>query len=128
MDRLQALTQGDQALGVKEVVGPPLMIAAPASAFASAALAQDASQPASRVAVDCRKHVALAVLEVFKPALQEAVELVTGRWSFASSCSPPRLSAAQLLSATKGQLPLRWGLSPNSWSTLVGALASAFAT
>jgi hypothetical protein len=28
-------------------------------------------------------------------------------WSFASSCSPPRLSAAQLL-------PLRSGLSPNS--------------
>jgi len=26
-------------------------------------------------------------------------------WQFASSCSPPRLSATQLLSATKGQLP-----------------------
>jgi hypothetical protein len=45
-------------------------------------------------------------------------------WLFASSCSPPRLSATQLLSATKGQLPLRSGLSPNSWSALVGALAT----
>ena len=44
-------------------------------------------------------------------------------WSFASSCSPPHLSATQLLSATKGQLPLRSGLSPNCWSALVGALA-----
>ena len=26
-------------------------------------------------------------------------------WLFASSCSPPRLSATQLLSATEGQLP-----------------------
>ena len=45
-------------------------------------------------------------------------------WLFASSCSPPRLSATQLLSATKGQLPLRSGLSPNCWSALVGALAA----
>jgi hypothetical protein len=30
--------------------------------------------------------------------------VLTG-WLFASSCSPPRLSATQLLSATKGQLP-----------------------
>jgi hypothetical protein len=88
MDRLQALTQGDQALGVKEVVGPTLMIAAPASAFASAALAQDASQPASRVAVDSRKHVALAVLEVFKPALQQAVELMTDRSHALPACAP----------------------------------------
>src|SRR5688572_12997302 len=88
MDRLQALTQGDQALGVKEVVGPPLMIAAAASAFASAALAQDASQPASGVAVDCRKHVALAVLEVFKPASQQAVELLTDRCHALPVCAP----------------------------------------
>jgi hypothetical protein len=45
-------------------------------------------------------------------------------WLFASSCSPPRLSATQLLSATKGQLPLRSGLSPICWSALVGALAT----
>jgi hypothetical protein len=32
-------------------------------------------------------------------------------------------TSAQLLSATKGQLPLRSGLSPNCWSALVGALA-----
>ena len=31
--------------------------------------------------------------------------LVFTGWLFASSCSPPRLSATQLLSATKGQLP-----------------------
>jgi hypothetical protein len=36
---------------------------------------------------------------------------------------PTRLSATQLLSATKAQLPLRSGLSPNCWSALVGALA-----
>ena len=44
-------------------------------------------------------------------------------WSFASGCSPPHLSATQLPSATKGQLPLRSGLSPDCWSALVGALA-----
>ena len=49
-------------------------------------------------------------------------------WLFASSCSPPRLSATQLLSATKGQLPLRSGLSPNCWSALVGALAAGVPT
>ena len=38
-------------------------------------------------------------------------------WLFASSCSPPRLSATQLLSATKGQLPLRSG-SLKSISTM----------
>jgi hypothetical protein len=47
-------------------------------------------------------------------------------WLFASSCSPPRLSATQLLSATKGQLPLRSGLSPNCWCALVGALGGGF--
>ena len=47
--------------------------------------------------------------------------VLTG-WLFASSCSPPRLSATQFLSATKGQLPLRSGLSPDCWSVLVGAL------
>ena len=49
--------------------------------------------------------------------------VLTG-WLFASSCSPPRLSATQFLSATKGQLPLRSGLSPDCWSVLVGALAA----
>ena len=49
--------------------------------------------------------------------------VLTG-WLFASSCSPPRLSATQFLSATKGQLPLRSGLSPDCWSVLVGALAT----
>jgi hypothetical protein len=53
-DRLSALTQGDQAFGVEEVIGPTLMIATPASTSTSTALAQDASQPASGVAVDCR--------------------------------------------------------------------------
>ena len=50
--------------------------------------------------------------------------VLTG-WLFASSCSPPRLSATQFLSATKGQLPLRSALSPNCWCLLVGALAAA---
>jgi len=67
-------------LGVEEVVGPTLMIATPASALTSTALAQDASQPASRIAVDCLEDVALAVLEVFKPALQQAVEVLTDRF------------------------------------------------
>ena len=49
--------------------------------------------------------------------------MLTG-WLFASSCSPPRLSATQFLSATKGQLPLRSGLSPNCCCVLVGALAA----
>ena len=33
-----------------------------------------------------------------------------------------RIEATQLLSATKGQLPLRSGLPPDCWSALVGAL------
>ena len=43
-------------------------------------------------------------------------------WSFASSCFPPRLSATQFLSAKKGQLPFRSGLSPDCCCVLVGAL------
>ena len=79
-DRPQALTQGDQALGVEEVIGPTLLIATPASASTSTALAQDASQPASGVTVNGREDVALAVLEVFKPAVQQAVEILTDRF------------------------------------------------
>jgi hypothetical protein len=41
-------------------------------------------------------------------------------WLFASSCSPPRLSATQLLSATKGQLPFGRDFHPTvgvrSWA------------
>ena len=50
--------------------------------------------------------------------------VLTG-WLFASSCSPPRLSATQFLSATKGQLPLRSALSPNCWCLLVGLAAAS---
>ena len=43
-------------------------------------------------------------------------------WSFASGCSPPRLSATQLPSATDSQCSVRWGLPPHCWCALSGAL------
>src|SRR5260370_7964036 len=42
-------------------------------------------------------------------------------WSFASGCSPPRLSATQLPSATDSQCSVRWGLPPHCWCALSGA-------
>jgi len=46
-------------------------------------------------------------------------------WSFASGCSPPRLSATQFPSATDSQCSVRWGLPPHCWCALSGALAQA---
>ena len=43
-------------------------------------------------------------------------------WSFASGCSPPRLSATQFPSATDSQCSVRWGLPPHCWCALSGAL------
>ena len=42
-------------------------------------------------------------------------------WSFASGCSPPRLSATQFPSATDSQCSVRWGLPPHCWCALSGA-------
>jgi len=42
-------------------------------------------------------------------------------WLFASGCSPPRLSATQLPSATDSQCSVRRGLSPRCWCALSGA-------
>ena len=42
-------------------------------------------------------------------------------WSFASGCSPPRLSTTQLPSATDSQCSVRWGLPPHCWCALSGA-------
>ena len=64
------MTQGEQAVGVEEGIGPVLMIAAPTAAVTAGALAQDAAQPAACVPVDSGKDIALAVLEVSEPALQ----------------------------------------------------------
>src|SRR5271165_2595434 len=46
-------------------------------------------------------------------------------WSFASGCSPPRLSATQFPSATDSQCSVRWGLPPHCWCALSGAVAYA---
>ena len=46
-------------------------------------------------------------------------------WSFASGCSPPRLSATQFPSATDSQCSVRWGLPPHCWCALSGALSKA---
>src|SRR6516162_10530829 len=43
-------------------------------------------------------------------------------WLFASGCSPPRLSATQLPSATDSQCSVRRGLAPRCWCALSGAL------
>src|SRR5258707_12921815 len=45
-------------------------------------------------------------------------------WSFASGCSPPRLSTTQLPSPTDSQCSARQGLSPRCWCALSGALGS----
>ena len=45
-------------------------------------------------------------------------------WLFASGCSPPRLSATQLPSATDSQCSVRRGLPPRCWCALSGALGS----
>ena len=42
-------------------------------------------------------------------------------WSFASGCSPPRLSTTQSPSATDSQCSVRRGLSPRCWCALSGA-------
>ena len=42
-------------------------------------------------------------------------------WLFASGCSPPRLSATQLPSATDSQCSVRRGLPPRCWCALSGA-------
>src|ERR1700751_620051 len=42
-------------------------------------------------------------------------------WLFASGCSPPRLSATQLPSATDSQCSVRRGLLPRCWCALSGA-------
>ena len=82
-----ALIQGDQALGAEERVGPASMIAATASALASVTLAQDASQPSTRVTVDCFEDIALAVLEIFNPAFQNSVELLAERFYALAACA-----------------------------------------
>ena len=41
--------------------------------------------------------------------------------SFASGCSPPRLTATQLPSATRGQTSSRRGLAPRRFENITGA-------
>jgi len=48
-------------------------------------------------------------------------------WLFASGCSPPRLSATQLPSATDSQCSVRRGLSPRCWCALSGARGALLA-
>src|ERR1700731_4423314 len=55
----------------------------------------------------------------------EFIILLIMDWSFASGCSPPRLSATQFPSATDSQCSVRWGLPPHCWCALSGALAEA---
>src|SRR6476661_989333 len=55
----------------------------------------------------------------------EFIILLIMDWSFASGCSPPRLSATQFPSATDSQCSVRWGLPPHCWCALSGALAQA---
>src|SRR6202030_2787869 len=55
----------------------------------------------------------------------EFIILLIMDWSFASSCSPPRLSATQFPSATDSQCSVRWGLPPHCWCALSGALSKA---
>src|ERR1700719_4753741 len=52
----------------------------------------------------------------------EFIILLIMDWSFASGCSPPRLSATQFPSATDSQCSVRWGLPPHCWCALSGAL------
>jgi hypothetical protein len=54
----------------------------------------------------------------------EFIILLIMDWSFASGCSPPRLSATQFPSATDSQCSVRWGLPPHCWCALSGALKS----
>jgi hypothetical protein len=49
-------------------------------------------------------------------------------WLFASGCSPPRLSATQLPSATDSQCSARRGLPPRRWCALSGARGALLAT
>src|SRR5271166_2240879 len=51
----------------------------------------------------------------------EFIIFLTMDWSFASGCSPPRLSTTQLPSATDSQCSVRRGLSPRCWCALSGA-------
>jgi len=51
----------------------------------------------------------------------EFIILLIMDWSFASGCSPPRLSATQFPSATDSQCSVRWGLPPHCWCALSGA-------
>jgi hypothetical protein len=55
----------------------------------------------------------------------EFIILLIMDWSFASGCSPPRLSATQFPSATDSQCSVRWGLPPHCWCALSGALSKA---
>ena len=55
----------------------------------------------------------------------EFIILLIMDWSFASGCSPPRLSATQFPSATDSQCSVRWGLPPHCWCALSGALSEA---
>ena len=73
---------------VEEGVGPTVMVATPAAAFATAPLAEDASEPSSGVPVDSLEDIALAVLEVFKPALQHSIEILTDRCKTAPLITP----------------------------------------
>ena len=58
----------------------------------------------------------------------EFIILLIMDWSFASGCSPPRLSATQFPSATDSQCSVRWGLPPHCWCALSGALSEASRT
>jgi len=50
---------------------------------------------------------------------------IAAHWTFASGCSPPRLAATQLPSATRDQTSLREGLAPRRCDNIAGALGDA---
>ena len=65
--------QAVQPMLGKEGVGPAMMIAPPATSLLAQAFPEDASQPHPNPPVQGAERVAMAVLEVLKPAPQRGV-------------------------------------------------------
>ena len=65
--------QAVQPMLRKELIGPTLMIATPATSLLALAFAEKASQPHPYPSVEVAERGAVAVFEVFKPAPQPGV-------------------------------------------------------
>src|SRR5271157_1568365 len=105
----RGVSQAEKPMLSKEGIGPPDVLGAARDPRAPVLFVQDSAQAPTDPAVERSEYRAVAVLEVFKPAAQRAVEVLDDLGQAVSRCAfglPPDriLELLQVQSALEGHI------------------------